>query len=445
MAIETTLRNAVIAFASCSFVASPLFAAPATGAEQTRRGYYRDPAVHGDTIVFTSEGDLWRVSLQGGAAERLTTSPGMESMAAISPDGNTVAFLADYEGPSEVYTMPVTGGLPQRRTWDGDAVPAGWAPDGRLILATSRYSTLPGDQLVLIDTQGKREIVPLAEAAEASYTDDGHTLFFTRWTKQWSSTKRYKGGFAETLWRFDGKNEAVPLSAEYEGTSAHPMVWKDRVYFLSDRDGIMNVWSMDAQGHGLKQESHQHQFDVESASLSDGHIVYASGADLWLLDAATGKESVIPITLTSDFDQMREHWVKKPLDYLSATHISPDGSSAVFTARGEVFTMPAKNGRIVKVAGNSAVRYREARFLPDGKSIVALSTESGETEFWKYPANGVGAAGAVDQRREGAALGRAGVARRALAGSLRQGPAALALRHQGQQRKTHRAVDEWRF
>ncbi len=367
-----------------------LDAVPSTGAEQTHRGYYRFPAVHGDMVVFTSEGDLWTVSLHGGAAQRLTTSPGMEVLASISPDGKTVAFMANYEGPFEVYTMPVTGGLPQRRTWDGDAEPAGWSPDGRLMVVTTRYSTLPAQRLALIDAQGKREIVPLAEAAEATYASDGQTVFFTRWGWQGSSTKRYKGGSAENLWRFDGKSEAVALTPDYEGTSAHPMFFEGRVYFLSDRDGVMNVWSMDVDGKGLKQESHQHFFDVKAASVSDGHVVYESGADLWLLDLASGHEEVIPITLTSDFDQLREHWVKKPIEYLTAAHIAPDGASAVFTARGEVFTMPAKTGRIVKVAGNSAVRYREARFMPDGKSILALSTESGEAEFWKYPANGVG-------------------------------------------------------
>jgi tricorn protease len=258
------------------------------------------------------------------------------------------------------------------------------------MIATSRYSTLPGDKLVLVDDHGKRDIVPLAEAAEGTWSGDGKTLFFTRWSKQWSETKRYKGGWAENLWRFDGKNEAVPLTADYDGTSAHPMFWNGRVYFLSDRDGVMNVWSMSEEGKDLKQESHQKLFDVASASVSDGHIVYASGADLWDLNLASGQEAVIPITLQSDFDQLREHWVKKPADYLTAVHIAPDGSKAVFTARGEVFTMPVQNGRTVRVAANSGVRFREAMFAPDGKSVVALSTETGEAEFWSFPANGVG-------------------------------------------------------
>lgn len=372
-----------------------LFAGPATPSQAAdagtiHRGYYTWPAVRGENLIFTSEGDLWIVAVNGGVARRLTSNPGDESHAVISADGKTVAFSANFEGPAEVYTMPVEGGLPQRRTWDGDSMPAGFAPDGRLMISTSRYATLPGSQLVLVDEVGARQIVPLAEAAQGVYSSDDHNLFFTRWFKQPSETKRYKGGTAESIWKFDGHSEAVPLTADWTGASTQPMFWNKRVYFLSDRDGIMNVFSMDEEGHDLKQESHQHVFDISSASIDDGRIVYACGADLWLLDLKSGHEQIIPITLTSDFDQLREHWVKKPSDFLTAVHVSPDGTSAVFTARGEVFTLPLRNGRIVKVAANSSVRYREARFLPDGKSILALSTETGETEFWKFPANGEG-------------------------------------------------------
>jgi tricorn protease len=390
MIAPIALRRAALAVSLCMIVSAPtmLYAGDAPA---LHRGYYSDPALHADTIVFTSEGDLWSVGIHGGQARRLTTGSGTESKARISLDGKTVAFRANYEGPNEVYTIPIDGGLPLRRTWDGSSQPEAWAPDGRLLVATDRYSTLPGTELVLLDDHGARDIVPLAQAAEAAYSPDGHTMFFTRWFRQGSETRRYKGGWAENIWSFDSKNEAVPLTGDFTGTSANPMFWNGRVYFLSDRDGVMNVYSMDAEGHDVKQVSHQHTFDIRSASLDDGHIVYACGSDLWLLDISSGRDELIPITLVSDFDQMREHWVKKPLDYLTAIHISPDGARAVITARGEVFTVPVGSGRIVKVAASSTVRYREARFLPDGKSIVALSTESGETEFWKFPANGVGA------------------------------------------------------
>src|ERR1019366_2186674 len=357
-----------------------------------RPGYYRYPTIHGNTIIFTAEGDLWSVSTKGGAARRLTSNPGKEIYPAISPDGQTVAFSAEYEGPLDVYTMPVEGGLPQRRTWDGNAAVAGWTPDGRVLVRTQRYSTLPDPKLVAVDGSGQREIIPLAQSAEGAYMPDGSTLFFTRYNRQPSQTKRYQGGTAENIWRYDAGSEAVLLTGDWKGTSHNPMFWNGRVYFLSDRDGVMNIFSMDKDGHDLQQFTHHRGWDVQWASMSDGRIAYQCGADLWLLDLNSHQDAIIPITLVSDFDQLRDHWVKKPLQYLTGAHLAPDGSAAVFTARGEVFTLPATTGRIVTVAGKPGIRYREARYMPDGKSIIALSTESGETEFWKYPANGVGAA-----------------------------------------------------
>ena len=354
------------------------------------RGYYTAPAIHSDTVVFTSEGDLWTVGAQGGIAHRLTSDPGSETNAVISPDGRTVAFSGDSEGPMEVYSMPIEGGLPQRRTWDGDAHSVGFAPDGRLMISTTRYSTLPSNELVLIDDRGDRQLVPLAQAAEAVYDESGHSLFFTRWYSQPSHTKRYKGGTAESIWRFDGSGEAVPLTADYPGTSTNPMFWDGRVYFISDRDGVRNLYSMTTDGKDVKQLSRQRTFDIESASLNDGRIAYSCAGDLWIFDIRSGQEHLVPVSLQSDFDQMRVHWIKKPLDYLTSVHLSADGSRAVFTARGAVFSIPAKTGRIIQVANESGVRYRDARFLPDGKTILALSTATGETEFWNFPGNGVG-------------------------------------------------------
>ena len=362
------------------------------GGPAARPGYYRFPAIHGDTIVFTAEGDLWTVSAAGGAARRLTTNPGRETHAAISPDGKWVAFSAEYEGPTDVFVMPLEGGLPERLTWDGDAIVAGWTPDGRVLFRTRRYSTLPDPKLVAVNLKGQRELVPLAAAAEGAYSEDGRMLFFTRLEHQPSFTKRYKGGEAENIWRYEAGKEAVSLTADWPGTSDMPMYWNGRVYFVSDRDGVMNVYSMEPDGRDLKQLTHQRIWDVQSAAISEGRIVYQCGADLWLLDLRSGHDAIIPITLVSDFDQLRDHWVHKPMEYLTGVHIAPDGSAAVFTARGEVFTLPATTGRVVKVAGDSSVRYRAARYLPDGKSIVSLSTASGETEFWKFPANGVGPA-----------------------------------------------------
>lgn len=362
---------------------------------ESPRGYYRFPALHDDTIVFTAEGDLWRVGLKGGVAERITSHLGTEANAAISPDGKTLAFSAEYEGPTEVYTMPLAGGLPERRTFHGAiARVAGWSPDGKILYATEAFSTLPSWQLATIDLKsGERQVLPLAQASQGTFDADGKQLFFTRLARQGSSTKRYEGGTVENLWRFGpGETEAVALAADFKGQSRHPMWWRGRVYFATDRDGIMNLWSMKPDGSDLKQHTKHKEFDVKSPALHNGRIVYQHGADLRLFEISNGRDTALDIRLASDFDQQRERWVKKPMDYLTSAHVSPDGDRVALTARGQIFVAPVETGRLVELPRHTNVRYREARFLPDGKSIVAYSDESGEMELWQWPANGIGAA-----------------------------------------------------
>ncbi len=311
-----------------------LLAIPLVCSAQTNRGYYRFPAIHGDTIVFTSEGDLWEVPTDGGVARRLTTHPGEETNAAISPDGKTIAFAASYEGPREVYTMPASGGLPVRRTFDNAAPTSiGWTPDGKLLFSTSRYSTLPDDQLAVLSPDNRVEVIALSQAAQGSYDARGRTLFFTRQPAQGSSTKRYKGGTAQNLWKYTDGQEAQPLTADFAGTSKDAMWWNGRVYFLSDRDGTMNLWSMDENGKNLRQHTHSQGWDAQSASLANGRIVYQLGADLHLYDIASGADKAVPIELASDFDHLREHWISNPIEYTTSVHLSPDGDRVVLVSR----------------------------------------------------------------------------------------------------------------
>ena len=355
-------------------------------------GYYRFPAIHDDTIVFTAEGDLWVAGAGGGMARRLTTHPGLETNAEISPDGSLIAFSAQYEGPTEVYTMPVSGGLPVRRTFEGEtALVSGWTPDGRILYSTYKFSTLPNMQLAVIDLKtGSIEPVPLAQASDGTYGGDG-ALYFTRLPFQGSQTKRYTGGTAQNLWKFGpGKDEAVPLTAGYTGTSKAAMWWDGRVYFVTDRDGTMNIWSMDESGGDLRQQTFHSGWDISHPSLHNGRIVYQRVADLFLYDIGKNEDTRLDITLASDFDQTRERWVKDPVNYMTSLGISSDASRIVMTARGLVFTAPVKEGRLVQVTRKNSVRYRNASFMPDGKSILALSDESGELEFVKIDAGGSG-------------------------------------------------------
>ena len=223
--------------------------------QDQNNGYYRYPAIHGDTVVFTAEGDLWKVRLGHPQATRLTTHLEQELHATISPDGKLVAFSASYEGPTEVYVIPIEGGQPQRLTYDGESARAvGWTPDGRVCYATRHYSTLPNTQLVLVHPRTKQtERVELHQASQAAWLEKQVGLVFTRLSKQGSSTKRYHGGSVENLWKYMlDRDEAVALTADYTGTSRSPMLHGERIYFNTDRDGTMNIWSMDLEGSDLQ-------------------------------------------------------------------------------------------------------------------------------------------------------------------------------------------------
>ena len=374
-------------------VVAVLLFSSAAWSQEGRQGYYRYPTLHGDTLVFAAEGDLWKVGTTGGLAQRLTTHAEEESHPTISPDGRTLAYGGNYEGVTEVYTMPLAGGLPKRQTYEADAsIPVGWTPSGELVYATASYSTLPKRQLVELDlVANTRTVVPLADASEATYGDDGATLFFVRPGFHGNVTKRYMGGTARKIWKYaPGSAEAEPLTDDYDGESHTPMWWNDRVYFVTPHDGTMNIWSMSPSGDDLQQHTQHSGWDVKEATLSEGHIAYQVGADIWTYDIAADSYELVPISLASDFDQLREKWVTEPMDYLSSAHIHPDGESVVLTSRGRVFVAPAGSGRLVRASRREGVRYRDVVFMPDGDTLLGLTDASGELEFATIPANGVG-------------------------------------------------------
>ena len=356
-------------------------------------GYYQNPTIYNNTVVFVAEGDLWTVPLNGGLAQRLTTHPEEENFPSISPDGKTIAFSASYEGPTEVYTMPIEGGLPIRWTYENDASEVNsWTPNGKLVYSTRAYSKVPDKQIVTIDLLTKQKTkIPLAQASEASYDNSGKTVYFVRPAYHRNVTKRYKGGTARQIWKFtQGTKEAVKLTKDYLGGSHHPMWFSGRVYFITDRDGMMNIWSMSESGEDLKQHTNHKEFDVRSASISNGNIVYQVAADLWHFNITSNEDKKINIKLVSDLDQLREKWDNDPSKYITSTHTDPEGEKIVITARGRVFVAPVKSGRFISYTGKKNVRFRDAVFSHDGEKIYTLSDESGEFEFVSLPSNGQG-------------------------------------------------------
>ncbi len=400
-AINAIVNKSDRFFARCFAHALLLLMLPAAAvAQQSQRGYYRQPTIHADTVVFVAEGDLWRTTVASaantgspGVAQRLTTHLAEESLPRISPDGKLIAFTARYEGPAEVYVMPMAGGLPTRLTYEGDnARVQGFTADGKVLYTTARWSGKPELRMYAVDIVTRAVTpLPLAEAAEGCY--EGANFVFTRLPAGSDNVKNYRGGLAQKLWRFDGKKEATPLTADYAGASRQPMCSRDRIYFLSDRDDTMNIWSMALTGGDLKQHTKHRNFDIRSAGISaDGQrIVYQRGPDISVFETATGKDAVLAIALQSDFEQTRVRWVKTPWDFVTAVEPSPNGDRVAITARGEIFVLPVGNGRRVELLRNANARARDGVFSKDGKSVFAFSDKTGEFELTRYPANGVGA------------------------------------------------------
>jgi tricorn protease len=349
-----------------------------------QKGYYRYPAIHGNNIIFTAEGDLWRFDISANDAKRLTSNHGVESHASISPDGKRIAFVAQYEGPSEVYVMPIDGGRPKRLTYEeGSPIVYQWTTSGKILYSTTSRSTLPNAQLVKIDPENMTsELIPLLQADQGTYSPGGE-LFFTRLRDQGSHTKRYKGGTAQSLWKFDGAGEARALTADYPGTSKDPMYYNGRIYFLTDRDGTMNIWSMNTDGGDLKQHTRVTRWDLADADLYDGKIVCQQGADILLYDIESDKSTVPEISLNSDFDQKRVQWINDPKSKITNVDLSFKGDQIVLTSRGRIFSVPLEADRWSEVTRKYGIRYKDATYLNQENDLMMLSDESGEFEIWK--------------------------------------------------------------
>jgi tricorn protease len=363
--------------------------------------YFRFPAVRGDTIVFTSEGDLWRTSILGGKATRLTTHPSSETHAAISPDGKFVAFSGSYEGAQEAYVMPIEGGLPKRITFENGGVTVlGWTAQGEVLVSTensvgpSKHRVVAAlDPLKLV-----RRVLPLADANDAVLDDAGRTVYFTRMGLAMTNdnVKSYRGGAYAQLWRFDlgSKAEAQPLfkgeSAESRANNRRAMWWKGRLYFISDAGGADNLWTSLPDGSDRRELTHHKEWDVRSASLGDGRIAYQLGADLHVFDIASGQDTRVNASLVSDFDQQRLRRVKSPLDALTGIEIASKLDRIVLTARGRVTIAGTGSHRRVEIAVPEGARARGAVFSHDDKWVYAIADTSGENEIWRYASDGSG-------------------------------------------------------
>jgi tricorn protease len=375
--------------------AAPVAAVVQPAALEEDRGYYQSPALHGSTLVFASEGDLWRVPVTGGTASRLTSHPAAATDPHISPDGRWLAFTGRYDGGTDVYVMPLAGGPARRVTHEGDEVRVqGWTPEGAVLYATasavgpSWFWLLRSVQPETLETSE----LPLADAREGAFDGAGH-VYFTRFGLDVTgdNARAYRGGAMAQLWRFalDGGAEAVRLAAGHEGSITRPMWWNGHLYVVSDADGgVFNIWRMDANGGGAQRLTTHRDFEVRGATLAGGRIVYQHGADIRLYDIATGSDVVIDIRLGSDRSRTRTRWIDSPMSYLNSMSLAPKGDRVALTARGRLAVAGTGELRRIEIPVPEASRARHAVISPDGAWVYAFVDAGANQEIWRFAADG---------------------------------------------------------
>lgn len=404
------LRRSV---AHCMLALGTLACSSMIFANASNQGYYRAPALHDQTLVFTAEGDLWTTELSQNQnqtkASRLTSLAAEELDATISKDGKWVAYTANYEGATEVYVMPIEGGVAKRVSFENSRVRLqGWTVSGEVLYSTDNafgpanfwvLKTVDPQTLTITD-------LPLADAVEGTIDDKGEYVYFTQFGLQVSgdNVKVYRGGAKGEIWRYKlgSKQEAQRLTATHDGSVKQPMISNGRVYFVSDQSGNDNIWSMTVDGKDFIQHTKYTDWQVRDAQLNNGRIVFQQGADIKLLNLANFTESTLDIELTSDFTHRREQWVNDPMDYATSTVFSHQGDNVVITARSHVAIASNDGRRLVQIDSPADSRVRDALLSDDGKWVYAISDASGEQEIWQYPADG--SAGAKQLTKDGSTL-----------------------------------------
>lgn len=343
-------------------------------------GYYRYPTIYGDTIVFTCEDDLWCVSVEGGVARRLTAGQGECGMAKYSPDGKRIAFIGRDEGHPEVFVIPAEGGLARRLTYMGGLTMnvCGWSADGKEILFTSESQSpffKHNEGFAISVEGGLPHSLNLGHVQSISYGRNNRCAI-GRNNNDPARWKRYRGGTAGEIWiDAAGKGEFRKLST-LSGNLVLPMWIGERVYFLSDHDGIGNLYSCKPDGSDIEQHTHQHDYFVRFPSTDGRRIVYTAGADLYMLDTVSGANQRIDVISPSGTVQVSRKFVeaKENLEHF-APH--PEGHSLALIARGQPLTMGNWEGAVVQHGSGSRVRYRHAEWLSDGLRFVVLSDLQG--------------------------------------------------------------------
>ena len=375
------------------------FSFSAKAADEAR--LLRFPTTNGSEIVFSYAGDLYKVSITGGEAQKLTSHTGYEIFPRFSPDGKTIAFTGQYDGNTEVYTIPVTGGEPLRITYTatnqrddlGDRMGPNnmvltWHPNGEEIVYRNRISSGFDGKLYQVNKEGGlSNPIPLPEGGFCSYSPDGKKLAYNRVMREFRTWKYYEGGMADDIWIYDPAVAKVVNITDNKAQDIIPMWIENEIYFISDRDRTMNLFVYNTESKQTSKVTNFTEYDIKFPSAHGNAIVFENGGYIYTLDSKNKQARKVDISLKSD-NVFARNEIKDGARYLTAASISPDGKRVVATARGEVFDVPAEKGVTRNITRTSGAHERNAQWSPDAKYIAYISDKTGETELYLYNVDG---------------------------------------------------------
>src|SRR5271163_293183 len=376
--------------------APPAHAQSSAAADQvppgpTRLLRYAD--ISKDRVVFAYAGDLWIASREGGVARRLTSHVGDELYPKFSPDGKWIAFTGEYDGNPDVYIISAEGGEPKRLTFHpSNDIVLGWTPDGKNILFRSDRFSVPlgrSTKLYLVSPQGgTAKPLPVPRGDLTSFSPDGTKIAYLETSQEFRTWKRYRGGWSLPIAIYDLKKNTYEELPKTAGMDMFPMWHGNSIYFISDREGIMNLFSYDLASKQTKKLTDYQEFDIKWPSLGPDAIVYENGGLLYEYNLTSGKTRNIPIEVRAEDIEARPEF-KSVAQNIGGAAISPSGVRAVVEARGNIFTVPAEHGSVrILTTDHSSIHELNPAWSPDGKWIAYLSDKSGEYELYTRPQMG---------------------------------------------------------